>query len=61
MHVIDAPAPSIEEKNMEFTQKIRARIFGTLLLIFSIAFVSVPIMIGGHPGETVSHPQRTLT
>jgi hypothetical protein len=61
MHVIDAPAPSIEEKNMEFTQKIRARIIGTLLLIFSIAFVSVPIMIGGHPGETVSHPQRTLT
>jgi hypothetical protein len=61
MHVIDAPAPSIEEKNMEFTQKIRARIIGTLLLIFSIAFVSVPIMIGGHPGEAVSHPQRTLT
>jgi|WetSurMetagenome_2_1015567.scaffolds.fasta_scaffold57072_2 hypothetical protein len=61
MHVIDAPAPSIEEKNMEFTQKIRARIIGTLLLIFSIAFVSVPIMIGGHPGETVSHPQRTIT
>jgi hypothetical protein len=61
MHVIDAPAPSFEEKNMEFTQKIRARIIGTLLLIFSIAFVSVPIMIGGHPGETVSHPQRTIT
>ena len=61
MHVIDAPAPSFEEKNMKFTQKIRARIIGTLLLIFSIAFVSVPIMIGGHPGETVSHPQRTIT
>jgi hypothetical protein len=61
MHVIDAPAPSFEEKNMEFTQKIRARIIGTLLLIFSVAFVSVPLMIGGHPGESVSHPQRTIT
>jgi len=55
MHVIDAPAPSFEEKNMALTQKIRARIIGTLLLIFSAAFVSVPLMIGGHPGKTVSH------
>ena len=55
MHVIDAPAPSFEEKNMALTQKLRARIFGTLLLMFSAAFVSVPLMLGGHSGKTVSH------
>jgi hypothetical protein len=32
---------------MEFTQKIRARIIGILLPIFSVAFVSVPFTIGG--------------
>jgi hypothetical protein len=46
---------------MVITQKVRARIFGTLLLIFSAAFVSVPLIIGGHPGETASHLQRTFT
>jgi hypothetical protein len=61
LKTIDAPAPSFEERNMAFTQKLRARIIGTLLLIFSVAFVSVPLIIGGHPGETVSHPQRTIT
>jgi hypothetical protein len=45
---------------MAITQKIRARIMGTLLLIFSTVFVGAPLVMGGHPGETVAHPQRTL-
>jgi hypothetical protein len=45
---------------MAITQKIRARIMGTLLLVFSAVFVSAPLVNGGHPGETVAHPQRTL-
>jgi hypothetical protein len=32
---------------MEFTQKIRARIIGFLMPIFSVAFVGVPFLIGG--------------
>jgi len=32
---------------MQFTQKIRARIIGILLPIFSVAFVGVPFLIGG--------------
>jgi hypothetical protein len=47
MHVIDAPAPSFEGKNMEFTQKLRARIISILTPVFTIAFVSVPLIIGG--------------
>ncbi len=45
---------------MATTQKIRVRIMGTLLLIFSAVFVGAPLVIGGHPGETVAHPQRTM-
>ncbi|MFA5080979.1 MAG: hypothetical protein WC474_00365 [Hydrogenophilaceae bacterium] len=36
---------------MKITQERFARIIGSLLLIFSIAFISVPYLIGGHPGE----------
>jgi hypothetical protein len=32
---------------MQFTQKIRARIIGILLPVFSVAFVGVPFLIGG--------------
>jgi hypothetical protein len=45
---------------MEVTPKIRARILDTLLLIFSDAFVLIPLVIEGHPGETVPSPQRTM-
>ncbi len=44
---------------MKVTQKTRVRILGALLLIFSAAFVCVPLMIGGHPGETVPNTQGT--
>lgn len=47
LQAIDAPAPPFEEKNIEFTQKIRARMIGILLPIFSVAFVGVPFLIGG--------------
>ena len=30
---------------MQFTQKIRARIIGILLPIFSVAFVGVPFLV----------------
>ncbi len=36
---------------MKITQELFARIIGSLLLIFSIAFISIPYLIGGHPGE----------
>lgn len=39
---------------MEVTQKTLARIFGVVMLIASVAFISVPLIVGGHPGESVS-------
>ncbi|MDP1645417.1 MAG: hypothetical protein Q8L71_07940 [Thiobacillus sp.] len=36
---------------MDFVQKLGTIILGTLLLVFSVAFVSVPYTLGGHPGE----------
>lgn len=36
---------------MLFTQEIRARIIGTLLAIFTVAFLTLPFVFGGHPGE----------
>lgn len=35
---------------MDFVQKLSTIILGTLLLVFSVAFVSVPYSLGGHPG-----------
>jgi hypothetical protein len=36
---------------MQVTQKTRARILCALLLISTAAFIGVPLIIGGHPGE----------
>jgi hypothetical protein len=32
---------------MAFTQQLRARMMGILLPIFSVAFIGVPLIIGG--------------
>jgi hypothetical protein len=45
---------------MEVSQKTRVRIVGALLMLFSVVFVSVPLMMGGHPGETVANLQQLL-
>lgn len=36
---------------MALTQKTAVRALGILVLAFSLAFISVPLIIGGHPGE----------
>lgn len=33
---------------------LRARIIGTLLAIFTFAFLALPMVFGGHPGEPVA-------
>lgn len=44
---------------MKFTEKRIAQIMSSLLLIFSIAFISIPYLVGGHPGELESMPANT--
>lgn len=39
---------------MNFVQELTTTILGTLLLVFSVAFISVPYTLGGHPGEVVA-------
>lgn len=39
---------------MLFTQEIRARIIATLLATFTLAFLVLPFVFGGHPGEPVT-------
>lgn len=39
---------------MTFLRELTTIIAGTLLLVFSVAFVSVPYTLGGHPGEILA-------
>jgi hypothetical protein len=44
---------------MDFVQRLAAVTFGTLLMVFSVAFVSLPYSLGGHPGEGVVSAQAS--
>jgi hypothetical protein len=39
---------------MDFVQRLAAVTLGTLLLVFSVAFISIPYSLGGHPGESLA-------
>jgi hypothetical protein len=44
---------------MDFAQRLATIILGTLLLVFSVAFVSVPYSLGGHSGEAPASAETT--
>lgn len=48
---------------MDFVQRLAAVTLGTLLVVFSVAFVSLPYTLGGHPGEVLAsaEPIRHLS
>ena len=39
---------------MDFVQRLAAVTLGTLLMVFSVAFASIPYSVGGHPGEVLA-------
>ncbi len=47
MQGIDARAPPLGRKDLDFAQTIRAAVTAILAPIFSLAFVGVPLVIGG--------------
>ena len=38
-------------KTQTFVPNLLAVILGTLLFVMSVAFVSIPLSLGGHPGD----------
>jgi len=40
-------------RETEFFQQITAVIAGLVLLVASVAFVSIPFVLGSHPGDSV--------
>jgi hypothetical protein len=46
---MDASASNLRRIAMDFVQKLATTILGTLLLVFTVAFVSVPYSLG-HAG-----------
>lgn len=44
---------------MDFVQRLAAVTLGTLLMVFSVAFVSIPYSLGGHPGEVVASAETS--
>lgn len=46
---------------MDFVQRFAAVTFGTLLMVFSVAFVSIPYSLSGHPGDVLASPKHPAT
>jgi hypothetical protein len=40
-------------RDTEFFQQITAVVAGLILVVASVAFVSIPVVLAGHPGESV--------
>lgn len=36
-----------------FLARMFSVVLGTLLFVMSVAFISIPISLGGHPGEAI--------
>ncbi len=51
MALLHQPENTMLPKTQTFVPNLLAVILGTLLFVMSIAFVSIPLSIGGHPGE----------
>jgi hypothetical protein len=44
---------------MDFVQRLAAVTLGTLLMVFSVAFVSIPYSLGSHPGEGLASAETS--
>lgn len=44
-------APTFRRNKMDFVHRFAAVTLGTLLMVFSVAFVSIPYSLSGHPGD----------
>jgi hypothetical protein len=46
---------------MDFVQRLAAVTLGTLLMVFAVAFVSIPYSLGSHPGERLASASHHLS
>ncbi|MBC2732016.1 hypothetical protein [Thiobacillus sp.] len=44
---------------MDFLQRFAAVTLGTLLMVFSVAFVSIPYSLSGHPGDVLASAETS--
>lgn len=44
----------MRRKLESFPSALLSVVLGTLLFVMSVAFISIPISLGGHPGETMT-------
>jgi hypothetical protein len=44
---------------MDFVQRFAAVTLGTLLMVFSVAFISIPYNLGGHPGDVLASAETS--
>ena len=51
MALLHQPENTMLPKSQTFVPNLLAVVIGSLLFVMSIAFVSIPLSIGGHPGE----------
>jgi hypothetical protein len=52
-------APTFRRNKMDFVQRLVAVTLGTLLMVFSVAFVSIPYSLGGHLGEVLTSAETS--
>jgi len=52
-------APTSRRNKMDFLQKFAVVTLGTLLMVFSVAFVSIPYSLSGHPGDVLASAETS--
>ena len=51
MALLQQPENTMLRKTQTFVPNLLAVVAGSLLFVMSVAFVSIPLSLGGHPGE----------
>jgi hypothetical protein len=51
MTLLHQPENTMLPKTQTFLPNLLAVVVGSLLFVMSVAFVSIPLSLGGHPGD----------